>query len=78
MGSQNPLPNWSDPELLVAIEQAFDATWPVLRAHETCADKARMADLSMKLSHKLIELAAEGIRDPQQLRKLALESFPLN
>lgn len=29
MGLQNPFPNWSDPELLAAIEQAFDATWPV-------------------------------------------------
>jgi hypothetical protein len=35
-----------------------------------------MAELSMALSHKLIELAAEGITDPQELRRLALEAFP--
>ena len=34
MGSLNPLPNWSDPVVLVAIERAFDVTWPVIRAHE--------------------------------------------
>jgi hypothetical protein len=31
----------------------------------------------MALSRKLIELAAEGATDPLELRKLALESFPL-
>jgi hypothetical protein len=29
----------------------------------------------MALSHKLIELASEGITDPQELRRLALEAF---
>ena len=49
---------------------------PVIRAHEPGANKARMAELSMALSHKLIELAAEGITDPQELQRLALEAFP--
>jgi hypothetical protein len=35
-----------------------------------------MAELSMALSHKLIELACEGVTDSQELRRLALESFP--
>jgi hypothetical protein len=35
-----------------------------------------MAELSMALSHKLIEPASEGITDPQELRRLALEAFP--
>jgi hypothetical protein len=35
-----------------------------------------MAELSMALSHKLIELAAKGVTDPQELRRLALEDFP--
>jgi hypothetical protein len=26
MGSQNPAPNWSDPEVLAALERAFEAT----------------------------------------------------
>jgi len=34
-----------------------------------------MAELSMALIHKLIELASEGVTDPQELRRLALEAF---
>jgi hypothetical protein len=68
-------PSWSDPVVLAAIERAFDATWPVIRAHEAGANKARMNELSMALSHKLIELASEGITDPQELRRLALEAL---
>jgi hypothetical protein len=77
MGSLNPLPNWSDPVVLAAIERAFDVTWPVIRAHEAGNDKARIAELSMALSHRLVELAADGVTDPQELRRLALETFPL-
>jgi hypothetical protein len=72
MSSLDPQPNWSDPLVLASIERAFDATWPVIRAHEAGANKARMAELS----HKLIELASEGVTDPQELRRLALEAFP--
>jgi hypothetical protein len=76
MGSLNAPPSWSDPLVLASIERAFDATWPVIRAHEAAANKARMSELSMALSHKLIELACEGITDPEELRRLALEAFP--
>jgi len=74
MGSLDTPPSWSDPLVLASIERAFDATWPVIRAHEAGANKARMAELSMALSHKLIELASEGVTD-QELRRLALEAF---
>jgi alpha-mannosidase len=77
MGSLDPPPSWSDPVVLAAIERAFDATWPVIRAHEPGNDKTRMAELSMTLSHRLIELAAVGLTDPKELRRLALETFPL-
>jgi hypothetical protein len=77
MGSLNPFPNWGDPVVLDAIQRAFDATWPILSAHETGLDKARIAELSMALSHKLVELVSEGETDPQELRRLALESFSL-
>ena len=77
MGSQHPAPNWSDPEVLAALERAFEATWPVIRAHEAGEDKARIAELSMALSRRLIELAADGVTDAQELGRLALETFPL-
>jgi hypothetical protein len=76
MGSLDPRPSWSDPVVLTSIEPAFDASWQVIRAHEAGANKARMAELSMALSHKLIELVSEGVTDPQELGRLALESFP--
>jgi hypothetical protein len=75
--SNNPPSRWSDPVVLAAIERAFDATWPVIRAHEADNDKARIAELSMMLSHRLVELAADGVTDPQELRRVALETFPL-
>ena len=76
MGSFDTPPSWADPIVLASIEQAFDATWPVIQAHEAGANKARMAELSMALSHKLVELALEGVTDPQELRRLALEGLP--
>jgi hypothetical protein len=76
-GSFQPIPNWSDVALLAAIEQAFDATWPVIRAREAGNNKARMAELSMALSHSLVELAANGVTNPHELQRLALETFPV-
>jgi hypothetical protein len=75
--ANNLIPTWSDPFVLAAIERAFDSAWSVIRAHEAGANKARMTELSMALSHRLIELAADGVTDPQELRRLALETFPL-
>jgi hypothetical protein len=63
--------------VLAAIERAFDATWPVIRAHEAGNDKARIAELSMMLSHRLVELAANGVTDAHELQRLALETFSL-
>jgi hypothetical protein len=77
MASFDPLPNWSDPVLLAALEQAFDATWHVIRAREGGNDKARMAELSMALNRRLVDLAATGVTDPHELQRLALETFPL-
>jgi len=77
MGSQHPTPNWSDPKLLAALTRAFEDAWPVIRAHECDEDKARMAELSMELSRKLVELAANGVTEAQELGRLVLETFPL-
>jgi hypothetical protein len=73
----DPIPNWSDPVLLAAIQLAFDAAWPVIRAHEAGNDKENMAGLSRALSRRLVEFVANGVTDPHELRRLALESFPL-
>ena len=77
MGSLKPSSAWPDDAMLHAIDQAFDITWPVIRAHEAGNDKVRTTELSTMLTHKLVELAADGVTDPQELRKLALATFPL-
>jgi hypothetical protein len=37
--------------------------------------KHRMAELSMALNHRIVELAADGVTDPHELQRLALETF---
>jgi hypothetical protein len=70
------LPNSYSPALLASIEQAFDAIWTTLYAHVPIAgDQAK--ELKITLSQTLIALAAEGITDPQELRRRALENMAL-
>jgi hypothetical protein len=69
-------PNSYGPELLGALEQAFDAVWATLYAHmPIVGDHAK--ELKIALSRTLIALAAEGITDPQELRRRALENMAL-
>jgi hypothetical protein len=77
MGSQHHTPNWSDPKVLSTLTRAFEDTWPLIRAHECDEDKARIAELSMELSRKLVEIVAAGVTDPRELCRLALAAFPL-
>ena len=39
---------------------------------------AWLSELSIEISRKLVELAADGVTDPAQLRRLTLESSPLS
>jgi hypothetical protein len=77
MSPQNPLPNFDDPKLLTALAQAFESTWMVMRAHEPLLDADRAKELGSEIRLKLVELAADGVTDPAQLRRLTLESLPL-
>jgi len=72
---ESALPSWSNPVVLAAIEQAFDSTWPLIQSQAADLDKARTAELNMALSHRLVELAAGGVIDPEELQRLALETF---
>ena len=69
MSPQNP---FDDPKLLTALAQAFESTWLVMQAHELPLDADRATELSVEISRKLVELAADGVTDPAQLRRLAL------
>ena len=78
MSPQYPLPKFDDPKLLTALAQAFESTWLVMRAHEPLLDADRAKELGSEIRLKLVELAADGVTDPAQLRRLTLESLPLS
>jgi len=69
MSPQNP---FDDPKLLTALAQAFESTWLVMQTREPPLDADRATELSVEISRKLVELAADGVTDPAQLRRLAL------
>jgi hypothetical protein len=77
MGSRYPPPNLYNPVLLAAIEQAFDASWTVIQAHDPFRDFDRDNELKTALSQRLAALAADGVTDPVELREFSLESLPL-
>jgi hypothetical protein len=65
------------PSLLDAIEQAFDAVWTTLYAHMS-SDNDQTKELKIALNQTLIALVADGITDPLELRRKALESMALS
>ena len=65
---------FDDPKLVTELAQAFESIWLVMRAHDPLLDADRAKGLSIEISRKLVELAAAGVTDPAQLRRLALES----
>ena len=66
-GSQRPRP-------LDAIEKAFNSVWRTLYAHVT-SDNRQSEELKIQLSRTLVALASDGITDPRELRRKALESM---
>ena len=65
------------PELLNAIEQAFKSVWETLYAHmPVSGDNAH--ELQVRLSRTLVSSASDGITDPADLRRQALEKMALN
>jgi hypothetical protein len=73
----NPQNLFDDPKLLTELAHAFESIWLVMRAHEPLLEADRAKKLGMEISRKLVELAADGVTDPAQLRRLTLESLPL-
>jgi hypothetical protein len=64
------------PELLAAIDIAYEAVWTTV-CMQGLSDAAQSAELKVKLSRTLVALASQGVSDPQELRRLALESMGL-
>jgi hypothetical protein len=66
-----------NPETLVAIQEAFDASWTALRKNDPFRNFANDGDLRALLCEKLFALAGDGVTDTGELRRLAMESLAL-
>jgi len=51
------------------MEQAFDATWAVIQADDPSLDKDRAQELNTDISRKIVAFAAQGVKDPAELRR---------
>jgi hypothetical protein len=67
----------SDPTDLVILDQAFEAAWAVIQAHDPFRDLDKDEQLQLALRQKLFALASLGQRDPETLRNLVLADMPL-
>lgn len=76
MGSRNP-PGSYDEAILLALDQAFIDIWAVLKAHDPFHDWKKDSELRTALAEKLMALVAVGVTNPNELRRLALDSLPL-
>ncbi len=74
MSLQSTLESCS-PETLVAVNQAFDTSWTSLKARDPFRDFSKDGDLRALLCEKLFALAGDGVTDPEELRRLAMESL---
>jgi len=58
--------------MLANLSKAFEATWEGLRARDSSRDVDAEDDLRLAVSGKLLELAAEGVTDPEEIRNRAV------
>jgi hypothetical protein len=63
--------------VVAAIERAFQDVWAVLYAHLSLDGGDAVKEQSIALSQTLVALAADGITDPRELRRKALEAMVL-
>jgi hypothetical protein len=60
---------------LANLSKAFEATWEVLKARHSLNEVDAEDDLRLAVGGRLLELAADGVTDPEELRNRALESL---
>jgi len=65
------------PEVLNSLRQAFNAVWETFNA-QVPVSAENETELQIQLSRALLDLASDGITDPADLRRKALESMALN
>jgi hypothetical protein len=65
------------PEVVAAVEQAFEAVWATLCSDDPSRDRTDDPERMAAVSQTIAALAVEGIIDPAELRRLTLERLPL-
>ena len=66
---------WPDvPDTTMA--EVFDAAWPVVRAQQFASNSSD-DDARLALARVIVEIAAKGVTDPEELRRRAIEEFLL-
>ena len=77
-GASKPAPNYCDPKITGAVEEAFEAVWAVIKANDQAGCETETdCERRVELSRRLAELVVAGITDPAHLKARALASFGL-
>ena len=76
MFPNSQLPSSYSPEVVAGLEAAFNDVWAMLYA-QVPPDSDDVMELSVGLSRTLIALATDGITDPREPRRKALENMVL-
>jgi hypothetical protein len=76
MSITTQFPNTYSPSLIEALERAYEAVWSTLSA-QMSSDRDQSKELKIVLSQTLVALAANGITEPQELRRKSLETMTL-
>jgi hypothetical protein len=75
MGSSRSILDYSDPEILAAIELAFDDAWSVLVKRGVLVGLINQFELKAELNQRLVNLASGGVTDTDELTRQVLVSF---
>jgi hypothetical protein len=75
MGSSESISRYSDPEILAAIELAFDEAWPVLAKRDLHARFTNHSELRAEVNQRLAILASDGVTETDELTRQVLASF---
>ena len=68
-------PDYCDPAITAAVEEAFEAVWSLIQASEP-GDDNNDCGRRVELSQKLAALVVDGVTDPTELRNRVLASWP--
>jgi len=75
LASRNPQLDVYDPKTLAVMDQAFAAIWAI--THVPVHDHANDSELRIAIGKTLLNLVADGVTDPNRLRRLTVESLSL-